>query len=531
MGRTSAGCAGRPPDGLPPPIRAVSPRSGVQVGPTDAEAQPVRGVGLVWGTYDGGVTRVAKNARVRGSKWPLFAVLMLLCAGGVFGAWTMQRRALQTSIDEKVSRVGGIAVNTVSPSLVGVDLTKPLPGATADALTARLNKAVISGASVRARIFAKDGTLLFSTDESDRIGSQRTGAASAILSAAGGMANSVVDSDSVSLRAGAPVSLQLLQVYAPLTDKGKPQGVFELDMKYKGIDTASQQPWRSIELAAAIAAIVFLELTLVGLVRMMTTKRLAARSGFQSQAAARPAAPTESRAAGRAQERETKAVEKEAQIRQALEDQLSTLRTQLKKREEDGVAAAREFAEQLRATTQRAEKAEAMAKDTSAAERAKVLEERATQLDEQLRQTQQLLQESHARVAEVEAERAAEASARGSARESAREPTEPASEPSELPAETEAPAVAPPTAVSVTPEELVSAALDRAVTVVRNAPPEECVEALAAAASALYGFVTSGELRGSDVAEALVAAAVTAGLAEDEARRQIASAFLAKRSA
>lgn len=482
----------------------------------------------MWGTYDGGVTRVAKNARVRGGKWPLFTVLMLLCAGGVFGAWTMQRGALQTSIDEQVGRAGGIAVNTVSPDLVGVDLTKPLPGATADDLTARLNKAVISGTSVRARIFAKDGTLLFSTDESDRIGSQRTGAASAIRSAAVGTANSVVDGDSVSLHAGAPVSLQLLQVYAPLTDRsGKPQGVFELDMKYKGIDTASQQPWRYIELAAAIAAIVFLELTLVGLVRMMTTKRLAARSGFQSQAAApRPAAPTESRAAGRGQEREIKAVEKEAQIRQALEDQLSTLRTQLKKREEDAVAAAREFAEQLRATTQRAEKAEVMAKDTSASERAKVLEARAAQLDEQLRQTQQLLQESHARVAEVEAERAAEASARESA-----EPTEPASEPSEPPVEAEVPAAALPTAVSVTPEELASSALNRAVTVVRNAPPEGCVEALAVTASTLYGFVTSGELRGSDVAEALVAAAVTAGLAEDEARRQIASAFLAKRSA
>lgn len=78
---------------------------------------------------------------------------------------------------------------------------------------------------------------------------------------------------------------------------------------------------------------------------------------------------------------------------------------------------------------------------------------------------------------------------------------------------------------------VAAVALERELAAVLAAPVGTRNDTLNRAAFALARFVSSGELRGADTARELLAAAAAAGLPEHEARRTIASAFVARRSA
>jgi hypothetical protein len=448
----------------------------------------------------------------------VFAVAAVLAVAAVVGAITMERRALAASVDEKTAAVETMVAQTVRPILVGADLTKPVGDTRSQDLTRELDKS-LSGPTVRVRIYAKDGRLLYSTDEGDRVGSAKTGDDDAIRGAAVGASTSIVDEDRVSLRGAAAQSLKLLQVYAPIEDGGKTTGVAEFDLKYKPMETASKQPWRIVQLGAGFLAILFLELSLFGLARATATKRLAARSGFAAPPSSRS---SEAKAAGAAPKpgADAKAAEKEAEIRKALEDQLSTLRTQVKKQEEDSAIAAREFADQLKAAATRAEQAEQRVQAAgNGGEQARAAVERAGQLEQQLRQMEHQQQSFQSRIAELEA-RLAEAERRTAAAEQRADEAE-----AQL---AEGGAAAPVAAVAAVDP---TSPLDEAAATVRAASPEDARGILAEAAKSLFPSVVAGQVKGSDVADVLVAAATEVGIDEEEARRAIAAAFVARRTA
>lgn len=451
---------------------------------------------------------MAGTARIRGGRWPLFAVVAVLAIAAVVGSVVMERRTLAASVDDRTKSMEMVGAETLAPALADVDLTKPLAAGVAASVTEKLDK-VLSGATVRVRVYAKDGLLLYSTDEGDRVDSAKTGDDDAIRGAAAGATSSLIDEDRVSTRGEGAKSLGLLQVYVPLEVRGKVVGVGELDVKYKPLETASKQPWRMIQLIAGFAAALFLELALFGLARATATKRLASRSGF---AAAAPVTARTEKGDAKATARDTKAQEKEAEIRQALEDQLSTLRTQMKRQEEDSTQAAREFAEQLKAAATRAEQAEVKAQaSTGGADAARVATERANQLEQTLRQVEHQQQEAQARAAELEMKLAeAERRAEDAERRAEEEQSQQAA-----------------ASIAGGPEDALAAA----AALMRDADEGTALATLQEAAASLFPSVMSGGLKGAEVADVLVAAAAEVGLAEEEARRTIAAAFVARRSA
>ena len=101
----------------------------------------------------------------KGIKWPLFAALVVVCALLFAGASFMQQSALTSKVNGQESKASAIVRQTVSPAIQGESLAKPLPAATAGKLRSQLRNGVLAGGViVRVRIFAQDGTLLFSTD-------------------------------------------------------------------------------------------------------------------------------------------------------------------------------------------------------------------------------------------------------------------------------------------------------------------------------------------------------------------------------
>jgi hypothetical protein len=475
----------------------------------------------------------------------VFAVVTALAVASVVGAIVMERRTLADTVDARTEGAETMSTNVLTPALAGVDLSKPLGEGTTASVDERLDDA-LSGNTVRVRIYAKNGQLLYSTDEGDRVGSAKTGDDDAIRGAAVGATASLVADDRVSIRGATAQSYELLQVYVPLTDRDKVTGVAEFDLKYKPIAAASTQPWRTVQLAGGFAAILFLELALFGLARSAASKRLAARSGFTGQGGAK--------ADAKAAARDAKAAEKEAEIRKALEDQLATLRTQVKRQEEEATEAAREFAAQLQAAAARAQEAEARLQASGGADAVRAAAERAGQLEQQLRQAEHEQEELRSRGAELEMRlaeaerRASEAELRASAAATPEtgeerfaavptigtfvdEPpevsdeTESGNPPEEIEAETLAEHGGPYAAEPVRGE------LEVAAEAVRISTPSDVRVTLEEAAAALFPSVVAGRLRGSDVADVLVGAAAEAGVAEDEARRVIAAAFVARRSA
>lgn len=498
---------------------------------------------------------MAGATRIRGGRWPLYAVVAVVAIGAVVGSMVMERRTLERAVDEKAAAADALVTRTVQPILAGADFSHPVGEGRSTALFQALDKP-LSGAMVRLRVYARDGQLVFSTDEGDRIGSVKTGDADAIRAGTAGATTTIVDDDRVSLKGEGAQSYELLQVYGPIEDAGKVAAVAELDLKYKPLVAASKQPWRTSQLVAGFLAVLFLELALFGLARATATKRLAARSGF---AAAPRGKTTEPK--GKPSPAETKAPGQEAEIRKALEDQLATLRTQMKKQEEDATAAAREFAEQLKATALRADQSEQKLAAAGDGAAAKAAVERATLLEQRLRQFEHQQQELQARTAELqhrlaEAERRAEEAERRleeAAVQADPEPAptvapeaqaEPESEAEPAP-ESEAPtsesnvaeddaSVEPSAETEAVPEPSrgrAALALEAAASTVRGADQEDAHVALERAAASLFPSVVAGQVKGAEVADALVTAAAHVGIEEEEARRVIASAFVARRSA
>jgi hypothetical protein len=527
---------------------------------------------------------------VRGGRWPLYAGLFIVCAAVVVGAVVMERQTLASSREDLEGKAVGLMTQTVAPLARDPDLTQPLGPTGAKDLSAALEKN-LPPSVVRVRLFARNGTLLFSTDDGDRVGASKVGDADAIRGAAAGAPSSVVDDDRVSIDGAGAQSLALLEAYGPIQDRaGKTLGVAELDFKFRPLEDASKQPWRWVQLGAGFLGVLFLELALFGLARATAAKRQADRSGFQ--------APKVSRAVAKTAEQRSKEEQKEAQVRQALEEQLQTLRTQMKGQQEEAAAAAREFAEQLKAAAARAEEAQARVRESGDLEqRTTAAVERAELLEQRLQQAEHEAQVREARIAELEtqlgnaaspevevatagehelvADGAVETSvvsevsdevADGAEVEPAvaseadlvaeleaevarerevmveREPVDeaPAEETlaEEMPADEvpadEAPAdkvpadEAPATPHPMTAQPAAIAALFRAAATIRDSNGD-AQAVLEEAAAAVFPFVSAGELRGAEVADTLVAAAAEAGLDQEGARRTIAAAFLAAR--
>jgi hypothetical protein len=321
----------------------------------------------------------------KGIKWPLFAVLVVVCGALFAGASFMQQSALTSKVNSQETKASAIVRQTVAPAVKGASLAKPLPAATAGKLGSQLRNGVLAGGViVRVRIFAQDGTLLFSTDAADDPG-LKPGDADAIRSAAGGAATSNAGVDRVSIGTR-PTSIELLHTYVRLQGpRGKPGGAVSVDQRYAPLVTASQQPWHLVQLGLAAAAVVFLVITLLLLSRRLAVKRARARAhsrpatppGTSTRLLGEPAPPKpepkkwsfrkgkQAAADGAPSKEELERAEKEAlreiQVREALETQLEQLRTRIREQEDQAGRHVLELTQQLQVAAARVEEAEARA--------------------------------------------------------------------------------------------------------------------------------------------------------------------------
>jgi len=365
----------------------------------------------------------------KGSKWPLFAVLVVACGLLIAGTSFMQKTALASKVDAQESKASSVVRQTIAPIVGGANLTEPLPEATATKLRNQLRNGVLAaGVIVRVRVFAQNGLLVFSSDPADDPGT-KPGDADAIRSAAGGAPSSVAGMDRVSI-GGRPSSVELLHTYVRLQGaRGKPGGAVSVEQPYEPLEAASQQPWHTVQLGLAAAAAVFLLITLLLLSQRFAVKRARARA--HSRPASPPGTsprPTEEAAkpqpkrwtfrkdkqsaadGGTPSKEEVERAEKEAQreiqVREALETQLEQLRTRIREQEDQAGRHVMELTQQLQVAAARVEEAEARAAapgDGEAAQRLAAAERFAQEAGQRAREVEARATAAEVRVTELEA--------------------------------------------------------------------------------------------------------------------------------
>src|SRR5215210_6479405 len=117
----------------------------------------------------------------------------------------------------------------------------------------------------RVRIWAPDGTLLFSTESLEQIGVAKALNSEPIEAAVDGRVSSVVSEATVEAKSGLTGSTQrLFQTFAPIRVRERTAilGVAEVDRTYTSIARAAEQPWRALQIglgaAALLCALLFL---------------------------------------------------------------------------------------------------------------------------------------------------------------------------------------------------------------------------------------------------------------------------------
>ena len=144
----------------------------------------------------------------------------------------------------------------------------------------------------RVRIWAPDGTLLFSTEGLEQIGVAKAVNSAPIDAAVGGEVSSVVSQATVAARSGLTgTSQRLYQTFAPIRVRERTAilGVAEIDRTYSTIQDAAAQPWRSLQIGLGAATLLCAVLLLFSLRR--STSKLDGAIGITPPRSAGPSEP------------------------------------------------------------------------------------------------------------------------------------------------------------------------------------------------------------------------------------------------
>jgi len=195
----------------------------------------------------------------------------------------MARRALSHEEEGATSRATSLAEEVLFPALTPTLVSRPITGDDYKNLLTVVRAGILDDERIlRLRIWKPDGTLLFSTDQRDRIG-QAFGVVRDRISRVvegSGQAISRVTGETVAPKVGLDGSTErLFETYVPVRLPGEAGALAaaQFDTPYAAIDQAANRVWRPVQIALLIA-LVFCLVSLVLSLRTGTVGRVA---GFE----------------------------------------------------------------------------------------------------------------------------------------------------------------------------------------------------------------------------------------------------------
>jgi colicin import membrane protein len=344
----------------------------------------------------------------------LAGLLVVLGVASAGGSRFLHDAEVDRARDAAKERAVAYADDVIAPMLTPGLVVKPITGETQTQLLAAIGRSIRAEDIARVRLWSRSGQLLFSTDRRDPAASEPSAEVRAAARGSGTIVGRVELEDVG--KAGEPLFITLV----PMRVSGEPAGaVAQVDQWLSKIDQAAREPAATVRVAGVATA--GLGLLLLVLSRMASRRGRGKAEGFQQPRPFGAAVPPDVEALAAK-------LEKSESSREALEEQLAQLRTQLVQGDQRGNERARALEEHLRETEERARELEVRLRDADArsAESDRVLKDTLRRAEEAEAEAERLRQAStevaeraeraEARVAETEAQ-LAEAEARASAAE------------------------------------------------------------------------------------------------------------------
>ncbi len=345
---------------------------------------------------DVGETTLQTDRRTRDRVRLFFwAVLTVVCLVAVMVARQQQEQGLQRKIDAAQERAVRFTQNVLADRLDAKRVAQPIGRSGYDELLTELKHGLFNDQRVvRVRVWRGDGMLVFTTDHPAQIGNVTADDAGVDLRPAlRGDLTSVVASESFARDdATTPEPTSLLSTYIPLrsTEKAEVFGAVEIDNDYALMVDATEHPWKQVQVAFAILALICLVMAIVSLVWSHRPVAAETDDGFGPS------------------RREVRAVAKDEKKASAAEAEAAKLRERVKELEGKTKSHSEQQAEleKLRNRVAEFESRPApvqAAQDADPAEMAQ-LKAHATQLEEQARGAESRVTQLQSRVTEMEAQ-------------------------------------------------------------------------------------------------------------------------------
>jgi hypothetical protein len=194
-----------------------------------------------------------------------------------------QERAAQVRAQ---SDVGSVLFDALTPELV----SKPILGSDSRAVGVAIQPILADDRVARIRIWGTDGTLVYSSDESDRIGDVVARGDPHLATAEKGRTVSTVTNGTATPQGGgAGAEEMLFETFVPLKlfNQLGVSGVVEIDQRYSVIQSAANRTWRPAQIAIGAALLATLGLFVLAR-RAAPTRPEMIESGFGTAVVRKP---------------------------------------------------------------------------------------------------------------------------------------------------------------------------------------------------------------------------------------------------
>ncbi|MGH2594547.1 MAG: hypothetical protein ACRDH7_01125 [Actinomycetota bacterium] len=204
--------------------------------------------------------------RVRLFFW---AVLTIVCLSAVLVSHQQQTQGLRLKAEGAQERAIRYTENVLDGRLDAHRVASPIERSGYDQLLAQLKRDLFTDQRiVRVRVWRPDGLLVFTTDDPSKIGAL-TSKDPSVRAALQGDVVSVIQTETVAPDTSTtPVPTELFSTYVPLrdTDKAAVHGVVEIDSDYGLMRDSTSRPWKQMQVAFGIVALLCLVMTIVSFV-------------------------------------------------------------------------------------------------------------------------------------------------------------------------------------------------------------------------------------------------------------------------
>jgi hypothetical protein len=357
------------------------------------------------GTNDGG--NVNKDRRTR-ERIRLFfwAVLTVVCVVAALVARHQQQASLQQKAEAAQQKAVRYTENALVDRLDTDRVSRPIDRSGYDTLLNQVKHDLFTDPRIaRVRVWRPDGLLVFTSDDPGQIG-KLTSNTEGLRAALGGHVVSVVQTTPFAPDLSTtPKPTELLATYVPLraSDRAQVHGVVEIDDYYGFLREATTAPWRQLQIAFGLVALLCLSLTGLAFVWSRPTEEV---TGFGPATPSAPATPRKRELRGAA--RDTKKVEAAQAEATKLKARVAELEGREKSARADKEKAASAQVAELERLRARVAELEQQPQVTEAASadpaETEALRKRAAELEEQRASAEGRLSQMQSRVTEVEAQ-------------------------------------------------------------------------------------------------------------------------------